>query len=89
MRYKTNKRFGGCIRVVVPHVHESKGVYLFALFYALGLTSNETIIRMIVYPFGNDAQIREDLQGSILEAEHLLGNTPQETSTNALAYLSR
>lgn len=88
MRYKTNKKYGGCIRVVVPHVHEPKGVFLFALFYALGLTDNETIVRMIVYPFTHDSEMREHLQGSALEAEHLVGDTPQQTSSNALAYLS-
>lgn len=88
MRYKTNKKYGGCIRVVVPHIHETKGVFLFALFYALGLTDNESIIRMITYPFVGDSEMREHLQGSALEAEHLVGTTPQQTTANSLAYLS-
>ena len=88
MRHVTNKKYGGCLRVIVPHVHEPKGVYLFALFYALGITDNDTIKNLIVFPNHKDISMLELLQGSVLESEHLVGETPTQTRTNALTYIS-
>jgi len=77
-----DKKQGPGIKVVIPHIHEIKGVFLFAIFKVLGVESNDDIIRMILYPNMGDLEMKEKLEGSITESEGIL------TREQAIAYLA-
>lgn len=83
LKYAHSKKQGPGIKVVVPHIHESKGVFLFAMFKVLGITDNEEIIKMILYPNMKDIEMKEKLDGSITESEYI------KTREQAIAYLSQ
>jgi DNA-directed RNA polymerase II subunit RPB2 len=83
LKYALSKKQGPGIKVVIPHIHESKGVFLFALFKVLGITTNNDIIKMILYPNVNDVEVKENLEGSIAESEQI------ETREQAIAYLAQ
>lgn len=81
LKYADKKQIPG-IKVVIPHIHEVKGVFLFAIFKALGVTDDEEIIRMILYPEVNDSEMREKLEGSITESDRI------RTREEAIGYLA-
>lgn len=83
LKYAHNKKQGPGIKVVIPHIHESKGVFLFAIFKVLGITNNNDIIKMILYPSVKDVEMKENLEGSISESEHI------QSRNQAIRYLSR
>ena len=84
LKYALSKKQGPGIKVVIPHIHESKGVFLFALFKILGVTDNEDIIKMIMYPdVVNDVEMKENLEGSIADCETI------ENREHAISYLAQ
>lgn len=78
-----DKKQGPGIKVVIPHIHETKGVFLFSVFKVLGVESNEDIIKMILYPNMEDIEMKEKLEGSIAECEQI------QTREQAIAYLAQ
>ena len=83
LKYALSKKQGPGIKVVIPHVHETKGVLLFAVFLALGIKDRRSIIDMILYPNEDDVEMREKLDGSITESESI------NNRESALSYLSQ
>lgn len=83
LKYSLSKKLGPCIRIVVPHIHELKGVLLFAIFMVLGIQNIDEMIRMILYPCYDDISLRDQLEGSIAECESV------NTRDKAIAYLSQ
>lgn len=81
LKYTVSKKQGPGIKVVIPHIHENKGVLLFAVFMVLGINSKNDIIKMIMYPNENDIEIKEKLDGSITECESI------DTREKAISYL--
>jgi DNA-directed RNA polymerase II subunit RPB2 len=83
LKYAVSKKQGPGIKVVIPHIHESKGVLLFAVFLALGIPTKEEAIRMILYPSYDDIEMRDKLEGSISES------TTITNREEAIAYLTQ
>lgn len=83
LKYSVSKKYGPCIKTVIPHIHEAKGVFLFSIFMVLGITDKEEIVRMILYPNYDNIEMREQLEGSIIENEQV------NTREKAIAYLSQ
>lgn len=81
LKYATNRKQGPGVKLIIPHIHEPKGVLLFAVFMALGFCNKDEIIGMILYPDSHDMEMMEKIEGSVSESIDLT------TREEAIAYL--